>query len=95
NADWSAAPGFGVNLNDQAGADVWPITSASYILVHKVADKPEKSAEVLRFFRWSLDKGQKLAAELDYVALPANVVTLIEASWTEVRDAYGKPVLRD
>jgi phosphate transport system substrate-binding protein len=93
NADWNAAPGFGVNLNNQAGAEAWPITSASYILMHKVADKPEQSAEVLKFFKWALNNGQQMAVELDYVPLPAGVVKQIEASWAGIRDASGKPVL--
>ena len=95
NADWNSAPGFGVILNDQPGADAWPITSASFILMHKTADKPERSVEALKFFKWSLENGQKMATELDYVPLPANVVKQIEASWSQIRDASGKPVMGD
>ena len=80
-------------LFNQPGAEAWPITSASYILMHKVADKPEQSAEVLKFFKWALNNGQKLAGDLDYVPLPAGVVKQIEASWAGIRDASGKPVL--
>ena len=95
NADWSAAPGFGVNLNNQPGADAWPITSPTYILMHKTADKPESSVEVLKFFRWALNNGQQQASDLDYVPLPANVVKLVEASWSQIVDPSGKPVLGD
>jgi phosphate transport system substrate-binding protein len=93
-ADWKAAPGFGVNLNNQAGAEAWPITSASFILMHKTADKPERSAEALKFFDWALKNGQKLATDLDYVPLPANVVGEIQAAWRSgLKDAAsGKPV---
>ncbi len=80
-ADWSKAPGFGISLNNQPGDAAWPITSASFILMHKVADKPAQSAEALKFFRWALNSGQKLALELDYVPLPKSVVAQIEASW--------------
>jgi phosphate transport system substrate-binding protein len=93
NADWNSAPGFGVNLNNQPGADAWPITSASFILMHKAAEQPARSAEALKFFKWSLENGQKMAAELDYVPLPTNVVGQIQASWSQIRDASGKPVL--
>ncbi len=95
NADWTAAPGFGVNLNNQPGEAAWPITSATYILMHKTAEKPESSAEVLKFFRWALNNGQQMAVELDYVPLPDNVVKLIEASWNQIGDASGKPALGD
>ncbi len=94
NADWNAAPGFGVNLNNQPGENAWPMTSATYILMHKAAANPERSAEVLKFFGWALNKGQALAQELDYVALPPAVVELVEASWQQIRDASGQPVLQ-
>jgi phosphate transport system substrate-binding protein len=93
NADWTSAPGFGVNLNNQPGDQAWPITSATYILMHKVAGSPERSLEALKFFRWALDNGQKLALDLDYVPLPAAVVQQVEASWKDIRDASGKSVL--
>ena len=93
HADWTSAPGFGVDLNDQPGEQAWPMTSATYILMHRVAERPERSLEVLKFFRWALSSGQKLAAELDYVPLPASVVKQVEASWREIRDPAGKAVL--
>jgi phosphate transport system substrate-binding protein len=92
-ADFSKAPGFGISLNNQAGDKSWPITSASYILMHKVADKPAQSAEALKFFRWALNSGQKIATDLDYVPLPAALVKQIEATWKDIKDASGKPVL--
>ena len=92
-ADWSAKPGFGISLNNQLGEKAWPITSASFILFHGVAEKPESTLEALKFFDWALNKGQKLALELDYVPLPANVVSKIQASWkTGIKGADGKPV---
>ncbi len=93
NANWNAVPGFGVNLNNQPGEQAWPMTSASFILMHKTAEKPERSVEALKFFQWALNKGQNLALELDYVPLPPAVVKQIEASWKEIRDASGKPVM--
>jgi phosphate transport system substrate-binding protein len=90
NADFSKAPGFGISLNNQPGDKAWPITSASYILMHKTADKPTQSAEALKFFRWALNNGQKLALDLDYVPLPAALVKQIEATWKDIKDASGK-----
>ena len=92
-ADWAAAAGFGANLNNQPGASAWPITSASFILMHRTAPDAKRSAEALKFFRWALSNGQKLAVDLDYVPLPASLVKQIEASWKDIRDASGKPVL--
>jgi phosphate transport system substrate-binding protein len=92
-ADWNSAPGFGVNLNYQVGEKAWPITSASFILMHKAAADPKRSADALKFFKWSLANGGKLATDLDYVPLPANVVKQIENSWKDIKDASGKAVL--
>jgi phosphate transport system substrate-binding protein len=91
-ADWSAVPGMGVVLTDQAGDQSWPITGASFILMHAKQDKPESAREVLKFFEWSFRNGQAMAAELDYVPMPDAVVKQIQASWTKVTDAGGKPL---
>jgi len=92
-ADWNAEPGFGISLNNQAGEKAWPMTSASFILMHKAATDPKRSAEALKFFKWSLANGGKLATDLDYVPMPANVVKQIENSWKDIKDASGKAVL--
>ena len=91
NADWNNAPMFYQILTDQPGKNAWPITGASFILMHTIQDKPENGAQVLKFFDWSFHNGQKLAEELDYVPLPDSVVKLIEGAWkTQIKDAGGK-----
>jgi phosphate transport system substrate-binding protein len=91
-ADWKSVPGMGVVLTDQAGDKAWPITGASFILVHAKQDKPDSGREVLKFFDWSFKNGGKMAAELDYVPMPDPVVKEIQASWKNVTDASGKAV---
>jgi phosphate transport system substrate-binding protein len=91
-ADWKSVPGMGVVLTDQAGDAAWPITGASFILVHARQEKPESGREVLKFFEWALRNGQKMAADLDYVPMPEPVVKEIQASWKNVTDASGKTV---
>jgi len=93
-ADWAAAPGMYLILTDAPGADAWPIAGATFILMHKVEEKPENAKEVLRFFRWAYAKGDAMAEALDYVPLPDKVVKLIEGHWKQhIRDGSGKPVL--
>jgi phosphate transport system substrate-binding protein len=93
NADWKNAPGFHQILTDQPGRTAWPVTGASFILMHVVPDKPQNAAEVLKFFDWSFRNGQKMAQELDYVPLPDAVVGIVEAAWkAQLRDASGKAV---
>ena len=93
NANWNAAPGFGISLTNQAGAQAWPITGATFILVHKNPDKPEQVAEALKFFDWAYKNGDKLALELDYVPLPDPVAEQVRGVWSkEIKDKSGKPL---
>ena len=89
-ADWKKT--FFQILTNQPGADSWPITNATYILMHTKQDKPANGSEVLKFFAWAYKNGGKVAADLDYVPMPASVVGSIEKLWGEVKDAAGKPV---
>ena len=91
-ANWESKPGFGISLNDQPGAITWPITTASFILMHLTADKPARSAEALKFFDWAYKNGKQLATDLDYVPIPEAVVTKVQASWKNIKDAQGNPV---
>jgi len=92
-ADWAKTPGMSVLLTDQAGKQSWPMTGASFILMHKVPAKPENAREVLRFFEWSFQNGDQMASELDYVPMPDAVVKMIQAEWkTKIKDESGKAV---
>ena len=91
-ADWNKSA-FGEILTNQAGKNAWPITGATFILMHKVQDKPAQAAEVLKFFEWSYKNGDKLASDLDYVPLPASLIKSIAASWSNIKDASGKSVV--
>jgi len=93
NADWAKTPGFAVVLTDQPGKASWPITGASFILMHKVQADPAKGKEVLKFFDWAYKNGGAMAAELDYVAMPASVVKQVQDAWkTQLKDGSGKSV---
>jgi phosphate transport system substrate-binding protein len=93
NADWAKTPGFAVVLTDQPGKTSWPITGASYILMHKAQKDPAKGKEVLKFFDWAYKNGAPAATELDYVPMPAAVTKLVQDSWkTNLKDATGKPI---
>jgi phosphate transport system substrate-binding protein len=92
-ADWNAAPGFGVNLNNQPGAATWPITAATFILMHRASPDPQRAAESLKFFDWSLGHGQQLASDLGFVPLPPKLVAAVRAAWVEITDGAGQAVL--
>ncbi|HLX28725.1 MAG TPA: phosphate ABC transporter substrate-binding protein PstS [Casimicrobiaceae bacterium] len=93
NADWKSAPGFYQILTDQPGRNAWPISGASFILMHKTQEKPQNAVEVLEFFDWAFHDGPRMAEDLDYVPLPDNLIALIEASWkSQIRNADGKAI---
>jgi phosphate transport system substrate-binding protein len=89
-ANW--AKSFFQILTEQPGKDSWPITGSTFVLMHKVQDKPANAASVLKFFDWGFKNGDKIANELDYVPMPASVKTVIEKAWGEIKDASGKTV---
>ena len=92
-AEWSKTPGFAVVLTDQAGKKSWPITGASFILMHKTQADGAKAKEVLKFFDWAYKNGGAMAADLDYVAMPAPVVKLVQDAWkAQLKDGSGKAV---
>lgn len=82
NADWAKAPGYYVILTDQPGDKSWPITAATFILMHKEPADKAASKEALKFFAWAFKNGAKAAEELDYIPMPESVVKLIEKTWS-------------
>lgn len=82
NADWAKAPGYYVILTDQPGEASWPITAATFILMHAQPTDKAAAAEAIKFFKWSFEKGGKMAEELDYIPMPDSVVKLIEKTWS-------------
>jgi phosphate transport system substrate-binding protein len=91
-ADWAKAPGMALLLTDQPGKGSWPMTGATFILMHTVQAKPENAKEVLKFFAWAYRNGDKMASELDYVPMPDAVVNMVQSSWKQIKDASGKAV---
>ncbi len=93
NANWKSKPGYGVILANQPGAQSWPMTAATWILMYKKPSDPQTSAEALKFFAWAYKNGDKMAEALDYVPMPDKVVTDVEAYWkSEIKGPDGKPV---
>lgn len=92
NADWAEAQGFYVLLTNQPGKDSWPITGASFILMHRHQKKPDVGREALNFFDWCYRNGDQMAEQLGYVPMPANVVKLVEQSWQQISGPDAKPI---
>ena len=83
--DWFSVPGMGVSMVNAAGADAWPVSTASFILMYKNPEDKAQSAEVLKFFDWAFKNGQKMALELDYVPLPDKLTADIRSKvWSQI-----------
>jgi phosphate transport system substrate-binding protein len=92
-ANWEQAPGFYEILTNEPGKQSWPITGATFILMHKVQTNPTQAKAVLTFFDWAYANGDKLALELDYIPMPDKVVKLVHNAWkTQIKDPNGKPI---
>jgi phosphate transport system substrate-binding protein len=92
-ADWSSEPGFGVVLTNQPGQGSWPITGATFILMHKTPKDPQKAKQVIEFFDWAYRNGARMAEELHYVPIPGNVTGAVETMWKkEIVGPDGKPI---
>lgn len=93
NADWANAPGFYLLLTDQKGKDAWPITGASFILMHKQQADALTGRAVLKFYDWSFKNGGQMAADLEYVHLPQSVITLVQNHWkAQLKDKDGNAI---
>ena len=92
-ADWKHAKGYYMVLTDQPGANSWPITGASFILMYKTQDKPETAKAVLKFFDWCYKNGSTTALSLDYVPMPEKVIEMVEKTWaTTIRSQDGASI---
>jgi phosphate transport system substrate-binding protein len=91
SADWSKS--FYQILTEQPGAQSWPITGATFILMHKTQDKPASATATLKFFDWAYKSGDQMAAELEYVPLPDAVKTAVRKQWAaSLKDGSGKSI---
>lgn len=89
-AEWNKS--FYQILTNQKGKDAWPITGATFILMHAKQDKPAQGTTVLKFFDWAYTDGDKMADELDYVPMPDSVKKVIRQSWGKITDTSGKAI---
>ncbi|WP_137917980.1 phosphate ABC transporter substrate-binding protein PstS [Hydrogenophaga sp. 2FB] len=84
--NWFSVPGMGVSMVDAKGAESWPISTASFILMYKQPADKAQSAEVLKFFDWAFKSGKQMAADLDYVALPDSLTNEIRSKvWNQIQ----------
>jgi phosphate transport system substrate-binding protein len=85
-ADWFSVPGMGLSIVDQRGDAVWPVSTASFILMYRDPKDPKQSQEALKFFDWAFKNGRQAAVDLDYVPLPDSLTNQIrQRVWTQIK----------
>ncbi len=89
-ADWNKS--FYQILTNQPGVGSWPITGATFIMMHRLQDKPAQASAALKFFEWAYEKGDKSADDLDYVPMPDATKPAVYKMWAEIKDASGKGI---
>ncbi|MCX6365011.1 MAG: phosphate ABC transporter substrate-binding protein PstS [Actinobacteria bacterium] len=93
SADWKASlPSMYMVLVNQPGADTWPITGASFILMQKDQADASRGKAALEFFNWAYTSGADGATALDYVAIPADVYKLVQSDVWPTITVSGTPV---
>lgn len=92
SADWSKS--FYQILTQQSGKEAWPISGATFIMMHVAQEKPQQASAALKFFDWAYNQGDKMAEELDYVALPKSVEDAVRKTWAQIRGADGQAVYK-
>jgi len=93
NTQWSMTTGFYEILTNKPGQDSWPITGATFVLMHQSQENPAHALEVLKFFEWAYAHGDEMALALDYIPLPDDIVKLIEDSWrTRIKGKDGQAI---
>ncbi|WP_077002593.1 phosphate ABC transporter substrate-binding protein PstS [Variovorax sp. KK3] len=80
SATWAAADFYEL-LTDAPGEQSWPIKATTFALMPRQAKDPARTAEALRFFKWSLEQGKADARKLNYVPLPDGLTQRIQAYW--------------
>lgn len=93
NGDWASAPSYHLLLNNQPGADSWPMTAATFILMHKDQKDAAKAQEIINFFNWSYENGAGAAEELDYIPMPKAVTQMVNDTWSQELTTDGKAIL--
>jgi len=82
-ADWNKS--FYQILTNQPNKAAWLISCATFIIMPIQKQKPEDAQGAIKFFTWAYKNGGKMADELDYVTMPASVVTKIQSEMAKIK----------
>ncbi len=92
SSPWRASGSFEESLVNRGGAQSWPITAGTFVVIPQSVKNPASTIAMLKFFSWAFIKGDHLADNADFVALPAAVQGRVFKEMLKVRDDKGKPL---
>src|ERR1700747_1915267 len=64
---------FRFSMTNAPGKDAYPICGATWLLVYQQQKDPAKGKKLVEFLKWSMDKGEEMAKNLNYAPLPESV----------------------
>jgi len=70
---------YRISIVDPPGAQAYPISSLTWILVYKDQKDPVKGKKLVDFLKWALHNGEGAAAALDYAPLPPTMVARLDS----------------
>lgn len=76
---------FRVSITNAPGADAYPISSFTWLLVSAQWNDVTKGKVMVDFLNWMLDSGEGMVKELDYAPLPGNVVEKVRARIKQIK----------
>ena len=76
---------FRVSITDAPGADAYPISSFTWLLVYQKQTNKDVGEQIKKFLSWAMTQGQTLAPDLKYAPLPAAVVQKETAQIQEIQ----------
>lgn len=80
-----------VSITNASGANAYPISSYTYVLVYKEQADAVKGKATVDFLWWGIHDGEAFAKDLQYAPLPAEIVKRAEAKINSIM-ANGKPL---
>ncbi|HAT31263.1 MAG TPA: phosphate ABC transporter substrate-binding protein PstS [Janthinobacterium sp.] len=92
NSSWASAATYEEALTDKPGADSWPITMGTFVIVPQVTGKPERTIATLKFFTWAFMNGDAIVGDLNFVRLPDRVQARIYGALVKISDTAGAPL---
>lgn len=76
---------YRISIVNAPGAQAYPISSFTWLLVYKTMPNASKGKALLDFLHWALHDGEQSVASLDYAPLPAVLVTRLDSTLTTIR----------